>query len=147
MQDVTNPKPDRRTKPATVTTIPVWKRGTLWLYFPADDVAKVKFPQVARLEMRNRYDRILSHDEEGRFELITAHLEPVEIIRIRGNESQVKLRDSFQAWAMLHNWEEHSQMAALRLAYFKGRLTLVEIQDLMAQLDEMDEATYEQYFT
>jgi hypothetical protein len=144
-QDVTNPKPDRRTRESSVTTMMVWKRGSLWVYFPADDPAKTKFPQVARLEMRNKYDRINSHDDEDRFGLLIPHLERVEIkphVRDMTGEN----RDSFRAWAVLHNWEEYNLTAALQLAYYKGCLTLTEIQQLVDDIDRMDEATYDQYF-
>ncbi len=133
-QDVTNPKPDRRSK-TSVWAMVTWHAGSLWRVLPPDERT------VEILSMRGMSGQICANDKE-QYTVIRPNLEPVGMLR-QATGVNVESRDTLRAFLQL---AESDPKAILSHLWFTGRVTLEELEAVNEALQALDEATYEKFY-
>lgn len=132
-KEVKNPKPDRRSN--TVWALEVWPAGSLWRVVPAHEHT------VEVLYMLGHHGRIPANDT-AQYNALRPHLEPVGMLR-SATGVNVESRNTLRAFFML---AESDPKAILTYLWYKGRVTLEELEAINDILQGTEESDYEKFY-
>lgn len=134
-QTIKNPSPDRRRLGQTVWAMAEWKEGSIWV------LTKGNRNIGDRLELRGAHGCIDEDDE--RFALLRERMEPVELLEF-GDGNADEAAESFRAFMAMAESDARSVLANL---YFRGKVSMVELQGADQETKELDENIYDAFYT
>jgi len=135
-QTVTNPSPDRRHTQPTVWAMEEWREGSIWILITGN-----RGNAGDRLELRGAHGRIDEEDE--RFPLLRDAMEPIKLLEFAAGHTD-ESRDSLRAFMAMADSNPRSILAGL---YYSGAVTMAELQSADQEAEELDEKTYDAFYT